>query len=177
MDLTELLTPAIANAAEILLQCVMNDNKILACGNGSSASSAKHICTLLTSRFEQDRPGLASVPLTASASIITSIASHYGYDNVFARQVSALGQPGDVLMAFSASGNTASIVAAATAARDRNMTVIALTGSDGGMLTEQLEEDDVLICVPVECPARIQEIHLLTIHCLCDALDHALLGT
>lgn len=176
LDLAELLAPAIASAADLILQCVMRDGKVLSCGNGGSAAIAQHFSTLMTSRFELDRPGLAAIALTTDTSTLTAIANDFAFDHVFARQVSTLGHAGDVLLALSTSGNSANILAAAEAARDRDMTIIALTGRDGGRLAEQLSDRDVLICVPAESAARIQEIHLLTIHCLCDAVDNALLG-
>lgn len=176
LDLAELLAPAIASAAELLLQCVLRDGKVLSCGNGGSAAVAQHFSTLMTSRFELDRPGLAALALSTDTSKITAIANDFAFDQVFARQVSALGHQDDVLLALSTSGNSANIIAAANAARGRDMAMIALTGFDGGKLAEQLSSRDVLICVPAESAARIQEIHLLIIHCLCDALDNALLG-
>jgi len=176
LDLAELLAPAIANAAELLLQCVMRDGKVLSCGNGGSAAVAQHFSTLMTSRYELDRPGLAAIALSTDTSKITAIANDFAFEHVFARQVTALGHQDDVLLALSTSGNSANIIAAAAAARGRDMAIIALTGYDGGKLAEQLSNRDVLICVPAESAARIQEIHLLTIHCLCDAVDNALLG-
>lgn len=176
LDLAELLAPAIANAAERLLQCVLRDGKVLSCGNGGSAAVAQHFSTLMTSRFELDRPGLAAIALSTDTSKITAIANDFAFEQVFARQVTALGHQDDVLLALSTSGNSANIIAAADAARGRDMAIIAITGYDGGKLAEQLSSQDVLICVPAESAARIQEIHLLTIHCLCDALDNALLG-
>lgn len=176
LDVAELLAPAIASAAERVLQCVLSDGKVLSCGNGGSAADAQHFSSEMVNRFELDRPGLAAIALSTDSSTLTSIANDNAFEQVFARQVSALGHPGDVLLAISTSGNSANIVAAAEAARGRDMTVIALTGRDGGKLAEQLSDRDVLICVPAESTARIQEIHLLTIHCLCDAVDSALLG-
>lgn len=176
LDVAELLAPAIATAADQVLQCVLRDGKVLACGNGGSAADAQHFSSEMVNRFELDRPGLAAIALTTDTSILTSIANDIAYEQVFARQVSALGHAGDVLLAISTSGNSPNVVAAAEAARGRDMTVIALTGRDGGKLGEQLSDRDVLICVPADSTARIQEIHLLTIHCLCDAVDSALLG-
>lgn len=176
LDVAELLAPAIASAAEQILQCVLRDGKVLSCGNGGSAGDAQHFSSEMVNRFELDRPGLAAIALSTDTSTITSIANDFTFEQIFARQVSALGHPGDVLLAISTSGNSANVIAAAEAARDRDMIVIALTGRDGGRLAEQLSDRDVLICVPAESTARIQEIHLLTIHCLCDAVDNALLG-
>jgi D-sedoheptulose 7-phosphate isomerase len=176
LDVAELLAPAIASAADQILQCVLRDGKVLACGNGGSAADAQHFASNMINRFELERPGLAAIALSTDSSTLTSIANDNAFEQVFARQVSALGHAGDVLLAISTSGNSANIVAAAEAARGRDMTVIALTGRDGGKLAEQLSDRDVLICVPADSTARIQEIHLLTIHCLCDAVDSALLG-
>ncbi len=176
LDVAELLAPAIASAADHILQCFLRDGKALACGNGGSAADAQHFSSEMVNRFELDRPGLPAIALTTDTSTLTSIANDFSYEQVFARQVSTLGQPGDVLLAISTSGGSPNIVAAAEAARGRDMTVIALTGRDGGKLAEQLSDRDVLICVPADSTARIQEIHLLTIHCLCDAVDSALLG-
>lgn len=176
LDVAELLAPAIASAADRILQCVLCDGKVMSCGNGGSAADAQHFSSEMINRFELDRPGLAAIALSTDSSTLTSIANDNAFEQVFARQVSALGHAGDVLLAISTSGNSPNIVAAAEAARGRDMTVIALTGRDGGKLAEQLSDRDVLICVPAESTARIQEIHLLTIHCLCDAVDSALLG-
>ena len=175
LDTAELLAPAIARAADHILQCIMRDGKVLACGNGGSAADAQHFSSKMMSRFELDRPGLPAIALTTDTSTLTSLANALAFEQVFARQVSALGQPGDVLLAISTSGDSPNIVAAAEAARGRDMAVIALTGHDGGKLAEQLSDRDVLICVPADSAARIQEIHLLTIHCLRDTVDIALL--
>ncbi|MEW6131624.1 MAG: phosphoheptose isomerase [Pseudomonadota bacterium] len=176
LDVADLLAPAVAGAAELVLQCILRDGKVLSCGNGGSAADAQHFSSKMMSRFEHERPGLPAIALTTDTSTLTSIANDLAFDQVFARQISALGLPGDVLLAISTSGSSPNILAAAEAARDRDMTVIALTGHDGGRLAEQLSDRDVLICVPADSAARIQEIHLLVIHCLCDAVDSALLG-
>jgi D-sedoheptulose 7-phosphate isomerase len=176
LDTAPLLAVPIARAADRILQCVMSDGKVLACGNGGSAADSQHFAAEMVNRFEQERPGLAAIALTTDTSILTSIANDYAYQQVFARQVSALGHPGDVLLAISTSGNSDSVVRAAQAARERDMSVIALTGRDGGNLAEQMSDSDILICVPADNTARIQEIHLLTIHCLCDVVDSVLLG-
>lgn len=176
LDVAELLAPAIASAADLVLQCILRDGKVLSCGNGGSAADAQHFSSEMVNRFELDRPGLPAIALTTDTSTLTSIANDFAFEEVFARQVTTLGQPGDVLLAISTSGTSPNILAAAEAARARDMTVIALTGRDGGKLAEQLSDRDVLICVPADSTARIQEVHLLTIHCLCDAVDSALLG-
>lgn len=176
LDIAELLAPAIASAAELILQCVMRDGKVIACGNGGSAANAQHFSSKMINRYEMERPALAAIALGTDPSIMTSTANQNGLDEIFARQVSALGHAGDVLLALSSGGNSPNILAAANAARGRDMGIIALTGQDGGKLAEQLNHNDVLICVPADSAARIQEIHLLAIHCLCDAVDSALLG-
>ncbi|MGA7948721.1 MAG: phosphoheptose isomerase [Thiobacillaceae bacterium] len=176
LDAAAVLAVPISRAADRILQCVMGDGKVLACGNGGSAADSQHFASEMVNRFEQERPGLAAIALTTDTSTLTSIANDYAYHQVFARQVSALGHPGDVLLAISTSGNSESVVRAAQAARERDMSVIALTGRDGGNLAEQMGGSDILICVPADNTARIQEIHLLTIHCLCDVVDSVLLG-
>ncbi len=176
IDAARLLAPAIARAVEALVQCLLADGKVLACGNGGSAADAQHFAAELVNRFEYDRPGLAAIALTTDSSILTSVANDDCYANVFARQTLALGHEGDVLLAISTSGNSASVLRAVDAARERRMRTIALSGRDGGRLAEQMGEDDILICVPADNTARIQEVHLLTIHCLCDGIDNLLLG-
>lgn len=175
-DIADTLAEPIALAAERMVECLMNDRKILACGNGSSAANAQRLAAALINRFERERPGLAAVALTADSSILTSIANDYFFNLVFARQVSALGNAGDVLLAISTSGNSANIVEAVRAAHEKELTVIGLTGQDGGDLAEVLAETDILIRVPSDSTARIHEVHLLTIHCLCDSIDYVLLG-
>lgn len=172
----DLLTEPIALAAERMVDCLMNEGRILACGNGGSAADAQHFASELVNRFEQERPALAAIALTTDTSILTSVANDYDYARVFARQVQALGQPGDLLLAISTSGASRNVLAAVDAAQERDMGIIALAGRDGGPLAERLREDDLLICVPAESTARIQEVHLLAIHCLCDGIDYLLLG-
>lgn len=172
----ERLAPGIEQAARLIVQALAEGNKLLACGNGGSAADAQHFASAMINRFEQERPGLAAIALTADTATLTSIANDHAYDQVFARQIKALGHPGDVLLAISTSGNSASVVLAAQAARARGIHVIALTGRSGGSLAEQMTDADVFLCAPAESTARIQEIHLLTIHCLCDAVDSVLLG-
>jgi D-sedoheptulose 7-phosphate isomerase len=176
LDAAGALAPQIEVAARHMVHCLTQGGKILACGNGGSAADAQHFASEMINRFEQERPGLAAIALTTDTSILTSIANDYAYDQVFARQVKALGQPGDILLAISTSGNSPSVLQAVTAAHSRSMPVIAMTGRSGGGLAEQMQEDDVFLCVPAESTARIQEVHLLTIHCLCDAVDSVLLG-
>ena len=170
------LAPPIERAARLMVHGLAQGGKILACGNGGSAADAQHFASEMINRFEHERPGLAAIALTTDTSTLTSIANDYAYDQVFARQLKALGQPGDILLAISTSGNSPSVLQAVAAAHARSMLVIALTGRSGGGLAEQMQDDDVFLCVPAESTARIQEVHLLTIHCLCDAVDSVLLG-
>ncbi len=149
---------------------------MLACGNGGSAANAQHFAAKFIGRFERERPELGAMALTTDTSIITAIANDYAFNAVFSKQVRALGQPGDVLLAISTSGNSANVLAAIDAAHEREMTVVALTGRGGGQTGRTLRETDVHVCVPHERTARIQEVHLLTLHCLCDGVDTQLLG-
>ena len=172
----EALTQPIAEASQAMVNCLMNDGKILVCGNGGSAADAQHFSAELLNRFEIERPGLACVALTTDSSVLTSIANDYDYNLIFSKQVRALGLPGDVLLAISTSGNSANVVEAIVAAHERDMRVVALTGRDGGKITHALRETDVHICVPHERTARIQEVHILALHCICDGVDAQLLG-
>ena len=176
LDAAEQLAPAIARAATVMTTALLADGKILACGNGGSAADAQHFAAEMVGRFERERPELPAISLATDTSILTAVANDYTFEQVFAKQVRALGARGDVLLAISTSGNSPSVVAAVEAARDREMRVIALTGRNGGRLAQMLADDDVNLCVPHERTARIQEVHLLTIHCLCDAVDATLLG-
>lgn len=170
------LAPAVARAAELLAECLLADGKILACGNGGSACDAQHFAAEMVGRFERERPELPAISLATDTSILTAIANDYSYEQVFAKQVRALGAKGDVLLAISTSGNSGNVIAAINAAREREMRVVALTGNGGGRIGEMLSADDAHLCVPHDRTARIQEVHLLMIHCLCDAIDNALLG-
>ena len=170
------LARPIAAAAERMVQCLRQDGKIMSCGNGGSAADAQHFSAEMLNRFEMERPGLAAVALTTDSSTLTSIANDYDYDQVFSKQVRALGQTGDLLLAISTSGNSRNMVAAVEAAPESQVSVIALTGHHGGRMGEILMPDDIHICVPAQSTARIQEVHLLTLHCLCDAIDCLLLG-
>ncbi len=172
----ETLAAPIAAAAEMIFMSLANNGKVLACGNGGSAADAQHFAAELIGRFERERPGLAALALTTDSSILTALANDYSFAQIFARQVSALGQPGDVLLAISTSGNSANVLAAIEQAHEREMTVIALTGKGGGQIGMALNMNDLHICVPSDRTARIQEVHLLTIHCLCDVIDEQLLG-
>ena len=170
------LAKPIADAVQALLACLTGGGKVLACGNGGSAADAQHFAAEFVGRFERERPELAALALSTDSSVLTAVANDYGYEQVFARQVRALGQAGDVLLAISTSGNSPSVLAATEAAHAREMTVIALTGRGGGRLGAMLRETDVQVCVPHDRTSRIQEVHLLTLHCLCDGVDTQLLG-
>lgn len=172
----EALNRPISAAVETLMGCITAGGKVLACGNGSSAADAQRIASLLVGRFERDRPGLAALSLSSDTSVLTGVGRDQGLEQIFARQVLALGHPGDVLLALSTSGNAANVLAAVEAAHEKEMTVVALTGHGGGRMNQALAETDVHICVPHQRSARILEVHLLVIHCLCDAMDLQLLG-
>ncbi len=172
----EKLAGPIADAVERMVTALASDRKILACGNGGSAADAQHLAAELIGRFERERPELAALALTTDSSILTAIANDYRFEEVFAKQVRGLGQAGDVLVAISTSGNSANVVSAIQAAHERAMGVVALTGRGGGRIGAMLRDTDVHLCVPHERTARIQEVHLLMIHCLCDGIDSVLLG-
>lgn len=172
----EILSPPLAAAIEVMTQTLVNDGKILACGNGGSAADAQHFAAELVGRFEMERQELAAIALTTDTSIITAVANDYAFAQIFARQVRALGRPGDVLLAISTSGNSENVIEAIHAAHEHDMKVIAFTGRTGGSIGELLRDDDIHLCVPAERTARIQEVHLLMIHCLCDGIDSLLMG-
>jgi D-sedoheptulose 7-phosphate isomerase len=163
-------------AATLMIQALLSDRKILACGNGGSAADAQHFSSELLNRFERDRPGLPAIALSTDTSALTSIANDYDFDEVFAKPVRALGQPGDVLLAITTSGNSPNVLRAVEAAHERNMAVVALNGREGGELASMLTGNDVNLCVRAHSTARIQEVHGLVIHCLCDLIDYQLLG-
>lgn len=171
------LPQAIENASLMMVSALLNEGKILACGNGGSAGDAQHFSSEMLNRFERERPSLPAIALTTDSSTITSIANDYSYEEIFSKQIRALGQEGDVLLAISTSGNSGNVVQAIHAAHDRNMHVVALTGRDGGHIAPLLLPDDVEIRVPSNVTARVQEVHLLAIHCLCDLIDHQLFGS
>jgi D-sedoheptulose 7-phosphate isomerase len=175
-DAAAVLAPAVARAANVLTECLLADAKILACGNGGSAADAQHFAAEMIGRFERERPGLPAISLATDTSILTAVANDYAFEHVFAKQVRALGAKDDVLLAISTSGNSGNVIAAVAAAHEREMRVVALTGRGGGRIGAMLTAEDVHLCVPHERTARIQEVHLLMIHCLCDAVDGALLG-
>lgn len=172
----EVLARPIADAAQAVLGCITAGGKVLLCGNGASAAIAQRFASAFVGRFERDRPGLAAIALVPDAVVLSAIANHQGFEQVYAKQVQALGNPGDVLIAISVGGEAANVLAAVDAARDKDMTVIALTGRGGGALSARLTETDVALCVPHERAARVHEVHLLVLHCLCDAVDAQLLG-
>lgn len=176
LALAEPLAAPVALAAERMVQSLLSDGKILVCGNGGSAADAQHFAAELLNRFEMERPPLAALALTTDSSTLTSIANDYQYDQVFAKQVMALGQSQDILLAISTSGQSASVLEAVKVAQDRAMTVVALTGKGGGALAELLTSNDIHLSVPAHNTARIQEVHILVLHCLCDAIDGLLLG-
>jgi len=170
------LPECIAAASELIVRRLLEGAKVLSCGNGGSAADAQHFASEMVNRFERDRPGLAALALTTDSSALTSIANDHAYEQVFAKQVQALGNPGDVLLAISTSGTSPNVVTAALSAHGQEMGVVALTGRDGGALAAVLAPEDVEIRVPADSTARIQEVHLLIIHCLCDLIDAQLLG-
>ena len=171
-----LLSQPIADAVQALMACVTSGGKVLSCGNGGSAADAQHFSAEFVGRFERERPELAAIALTTDSSILTAVANDYDFSHVFSRQVRALGQPGDVLLAISTSGNSANVLAAIEAAHEREMVVVGLTGHGGGKMSHALRDTDVHICVPHDRTARIQEVHILALHCICDAVDAQLLG-
>ncbi len=170
------LSQPIAQAIELMFSALSNGNKILACGNGGSAADCQHFAAELVGRFERERFPLPALALTTDTSILTAVGNDYSYREIFSKQVQAFGQAGDVLLAISTSGNSANVVAAVEAALEREMRVVALTGKDGGLIGQMLTDADVNICVPHARTARIQEVHLVTIHCICDGIDVALFG-
>ena len=176
LDAVELLATPISQAIETMVACLLNNGKILACGNGGSAADAQHLAAELVNRFEVERHELAAIALTTDSSILSAIANDYSFKQVFAKQVRALGQAGDVLVAISTSGNSPNVVEAIEAAHENDLRVVALTGKGGGASGEMRGDGDVHICVPAERTARIQETHLLVIHCLCDGIDCLLMG-
>ena len=172
----EVLIQPIHRAGESIVNSLLNNGKILSCGNGGSAGDAQHFSAELLNRFEKERPGLPAIALTTDSSTITAIANDYSYEEIFSKQVSALGQPGDVLLAISTSGNSANVAAAMKAAQEREMLTVMLSGNDGGMMAGLLGDQDIEIRVPSRRTARIQEVHLVVIHCLCDFIDTQLFG-
>jgi D-sedoheptulose 7-phosphate isomerase len=176
LDAVEAMAAPIAGAIEALNACLIDGGKILACGNGGSAADAQHFAAELVGRFEAERQELAAISLTTDTSILTAVGNDYSFNQIFARQVRALGHAGDVLLAISTSGNSGNVIEAIRSAQEAAMLVVALTGRGGGQIGEMLNDDDIHLCVPADRTARIQETHLLVIHCLCDGIDALLLG-
>ncbi len=177
-DAVELLAPHIETAAQAIVQSLLNSNKILSCGNGGSAGDAQHFSSEMLNRFERERPSLPAIALSTDTSTLTSIANDYSFNEIFSKQIRALGQAGDILLAYTTSGNSGNIIEAIKAAHDRDMTVITITGKDGGQLSSLslLKDHDIELRVPSHSTARIQETHLLITHCLCDLIDYQLFG-
>jgi len=172
----ELLAAPIESAASRIVDSLLNNGKVLTCGNGGSAGDAQHFSSEMLNRFERERPSLPAIALSTDTSTITSIANDYSYDEIFAKQLRALGQEGDVLLAYTTSGNSSNIVEAIKVAHDRGLIIIAVTGKDGGQLNALLKENDIELRVPSNSTARIQEVHLVITHCLCDLIDFQLFG-
>ena len=170
------LQPLIAKAGQLFATRLLQGSKILSCGNGGSAGDAQHFSSEMLNRFEKERQGLPAIALTTDTSTLTSVANDYDYTKIFARQICALGHPGDILLAISTSGNSANIIKAIQIAQEQNLLIVALTGRDGGKIHPLIREQDIEICVPAQRTARIQEVHLLCIHCICDLIDIQLLG-
>ena len=170
------LAPRIAAAAQLMVESLKSGGKILSCGNGGSAGDAQHFAAELVGRFERERAELAAIALTTDSSILTAIANDYSFDDIFSKQVRALGKPGDILYAISTSGNSKNVIAAIRAAQEKGLRIVAMTGRNGGQLAGILKSDDVLLNVESQVTARIQEVHLLILHCLCDAIDNLLFG-
>ena len=174
INVADELPPIIEKAGELMVNTLNNGGKILACGNGGSAADAQHFSAELLNRFEIERPSLPGITLTADTSTITSIANDYSYREVFSKQVRALGQKGDVLLAISTSGHSDNVIAAIEAAHERGMHIVALTGKDGGEMAGKMQRGDVEVRVTATNTARVQETHILVIHCLCDMIDNTL---
>jgi D-sedoheptulose 7-phosphate isomerase len=175
-ECVSVLAAPIEAAIESVTAALAADRKLLICGNGGSAGDSQHLAAELIGRFERERPELAAIALTTDTSILTAVGNDYAFEQVFARQVRGLGREGDILVAISTSGNSANVLAAAQAAHERGLSLIALTGRGGGQLGAMCREGDIHLCVPHDRTARIQEVHLLIIHCLCDGIDVSLMG-
>ena len=174
LEASRLLAAPIAKAADLLARTLKAGGKVLACGNGGSAADAQHFAAELLNRFEIERAPLAAVALTTDSSTLTSIANDYAYEQVFSKQVRGLGRRGDALLAISTSGNSRNVIEAMQAAHELGVRVVALTGAGGGKMAALISPEDVHICVPHKRTARIQEVHLLVLHCLCDGIDFQL---
>ncbi len=176
-DAMESLSELIVYAAQNIVEALIDNKKVLTCGNGGSAGDAQHFSSEMLNRFERERPALPAIALTTDTLTITSVANDYNFDEVFSKQLRALGQAGDILLVYTTSGNSSNIINTVKTAHDREITVIALTGKDGGSLASILKEPDIEIRVPSKSTARIQEVHLLITHCLCDLIDSQLFGS
>ena len=176
MHAGEYLAPLICEASSMIVHSLLNESKLLVCGNGISAANAQILTANLVDRFERERPGLPAITLGSDFTTQSSIANDYSYNEIFAKQIRALGQPGDLLVLISTSGNSSNLIQAVAAAHDRDMQVVALTGRDGGDISAILDVNDIELCVPVDSRIRIHEIHLLSIFCLCDLIDQQLFG-
>ena len=174
-EAAQVLAEPAAQAAELMLECLINDGKILICGNGGSAGDAQHFAAEMTGRFEKERMELAAIALTTDTSALTAIGNDYGFDHIFSKQVRALGRSGDILVGISTSGNSGNVIEAIKAAHERDMKVVAMTGRDGGKIAAMLKDSDILLNVPHPRTARIQENHILLIHAICDCIDTVLL--
>ena len=170
----DVILPSVAAAGTLMVQALEQNGKILTCGNGGSAGDAQHFSSELLNRFERERPGLAAIALTTDSSTLTSIANDYRFADIFSKQVYALGQANDVLLAFTTSGNSANVVSAIEAAHQNGLSVVLVSGKNGGAAAQKLDNKDIEIRVPSDSTARIQEVHLLVIHCLCDLIDNSL---
>lgn len=176
LELAELLASPIAKAAQIIVDALLQEHKVLACGNGGAAANAQYFASLMLNRYEMERPGLAAIALNADNTTMTSIADENHFEKVYSKQISALGMEGDVLLAISTRGHSKNVLKAITTAQDRGIHIVAITGGDGGKVVELLGEHDIHIGVPHDSAARIQETNILILHCLCDAIDCLLLG-
>lgn len=176
-NVADFLARPIARASEVVVQSLLRGGKVISCGNGGSAAAAQHFMSKMVNRFERERPGLPAIAISSASSTMTSVADDMSYEHIFSQQISALAHPGDILLGISCTGESPNMTDALRAARERQMTVVALTGRDGGQLANSLREHDVEIRVPIDSISRIQEVQLLIIHCLCDLIDAQLLGT
>jgi phosphoheptose isomerase len=176
INTADLILPTIGSACEKMVRCLLDGTKILTCGNGGSACDAMHFANEMLNRYKHERPILPAIALVADPTTLTAIGNDYNFTEIFAKQLRALGQPGDILLAITTSGNSANVIHAVKAAHDRNVNVIAMTGHDGGKIAHILGENDIEIRVPANDTPRIQETHLLIIHCICDIIDYQLFG-